>query len=176
MQSPASALVDYLGIGELSFDLELPERRALLIISVLPVILLIATLTQLGYEIDRSLFDDRLFPASLSYADSPVYRLAVVVETPAAYVGLAVMMILGIGGITRSEGSWCFLGAIVFAGVALLSGVYGSMVYVLIEPQDYESLQDLHPDIALGFASLAGLVAAGYAFLAFRGLVPGDGE
>ena len=164
MQSPASALVDYLGIGELSFDLEPPERRALLIISALPALLLIATLTQLVYEIDVSPFNP------FSYNESRVYRVAFLVQAPAAYVGLAVMMIAGIGRISRSEGSFCFVGAIVFAGLALLSAVYGSMVYALIEGDDFGAVRDWHADIALRFANPAGLVAAGYGFLAFRGL------
>jgi hypothetical protein len=170
MQSPAEALVNYLGIGELSFGLEPSQRRALLIISALPALLLVATLTQLGYEIDPSPFDP------FSYNESRVYRVAFLVQAPAAYVGLAVMMIAGIGRIGRSEGSYCFVGAIVFAGLALLSGVYGSMVYALIDLRHYESIRDWHPDIALKFAGFAGLVAAGYAFLAFRGLAPRDGE
>ncbi len=166
MQNPANALVNYLGIGELSFSLEPPQRRALLIISALPALLLIATLTQLGYEIDVS----PLGP--LSFSESRLYRLAVLVQTPAAYVGLAVMMIAGIGRISRPEGSFCFIAAIVLAGLALLSGVYGSMVYTLIVGQDFEVVRDWHADIALQFANPAGLVAAGYAFLAFRGLAP----
>ncbi len=167
MQSPAEALVNYLGIGELTFGLEPRQRRTLLIISALPGILVIATLIQLGYEIDVDPF---------SYNESRFYRLAVVVQTPAAYVGLAVMMIAGIGRISRSEGSYCFVGAIVFAGLALLAGVYGSMVYTLIDASSFEAVRDWHPQIALKFASYAGLVAAGYAFLAFRGLAPRDGE
>jgi len=129
MQSPAEALVNYLRIGELSF----------LIISALPAILVIAALTQLGYEIDVSPF------APFSYNESRVYRVAFLVQTPAAYVGLAVMMIAGIGRISRSEGSWCFVGAIVFAGLAILAGVYGSMVYTLIDASSFESIRDWHP-------------------------------
>lgn len=165
MQSPANALVDYLGIGEPKFDLRRPERRELLVISVLPAILLIATLIQLGYEIEGS-------PLDVSFRDSSLYRLSGVVQAPAAYVGLAVMMIAGIGRITRSQASWCLVGAMVFAGLALLSGIYASMFYALIDPRDFQAFQDYQPDIALRFAGFAGLVAAGYGFLAFRGLAP----
>ena len=167
MQSPAEALVNYLGIGDLSFGLEPRQRRALLIISALPAILVIAALTQLAYEIDVD---------SFSYNESRVHRLSFLVQSPAAYVGLAVMMIAGIGSISRSEGSYCFVGAIVFAGLALVFGVYGSVVWTLVDVREFETVRDLHPDIALKFASFAGLVAAGYAFLAFRGLAPRDGE
>lgn len=168
MRNPATGLAHYLGIGELTFGLEPRQRRTLLIISVLPLLFLIATLTRLGYEIDVSPYDP--------FSESRLYRLSTVVQTPAAYVGLAVMMIAGIGRISRSEGSFCFVGAIVLAGLAILFGVYGSMVYALIDITDFEAIRDWHPDIALGFANPAGLVAAGYAFLAFRGLAPRDGE
>ena len=161
MQSPAEALVNYLGIGELSFGLEPRQRRALQIISVLPAILVIATLIQLGYEINVDPFSNN---------ESRLYRVAFLVQTPAAYVGLAVMMIVGIGRISRSEGSWCFVGAIVFAGMAILSGIYASMVFALVD--QYTPARDWYGHIALSFASLAGLIAAGYGFLAFRGLAP----
>ncbi len=167
MKSPAESLVNYLGIGDLSFGLEPSQRRTLLIVSALPVLFLIATLTQLGYEINGSPF---------SYAESRVHRLSFLVQSPAAYVGLAVMMIAGIGRIARSEGSWCFLGAISFAGLALVFGVYGSVAWTLVDVREVGTIRDLHPDIALRFATLAGLIAAGYAFLAFRGLAPRAAE
>lgn len=170
MRSPAEALVDYLGIGELSFDVEPPERRALLIISVLPAIVVIATLTVLGYDIDRSPFDPS------SYDRSFLFRLSGVVPPPAAYAGLAVMMIAGIGRISRSVGSFCFVGALVFAGLSILFGIYASTVYALVDARDFEAIEDWHARLALNFAGLAGIVAAGYAFLAFRGLAPRDGE
>ena len=176
MQSPAEALINYLGIGELTFGLKPRQRRALLIISVLPALLVIGTLTQLAYEIDPSRVGDALFDNSFSYTQSRVYRLSAVVQTPAAYVGLAVMMIAGIGRISRSEGSFCFVGATVFAGLAILSGIYVVMVYVLVDASLYQNVRDWYAHIALNFASLAGLVAAGYAFLAFRGLALRDGE
>ncbi len=170
MQSPASALVDYLGIGELTFGLEPPQRRTLLVISVLPSIFVIATLTQLVFEIEGTPSDP------FSYFDSRVYRLSTVVQAPAAYVGLAVMMIAGIGRISRSEGSFCFVGAIVFAGLAVLTVGYGAMFYALVDIRNFETVRDWHADTALRFANSAGLVAAGYAFLAFRGLAPRAAE
>ena len=170
MQNPATGLAEYLGIGELTFDLEPSQQRTLLIIFALPALLLVAALTQLGYEIEGSPSDP------FSYFDSRVYRLSTVVQTPAAYVGLAVMMIAGIGRISRSEGSFCFVGAIVFAGLAILSGIYGAMVYALIDIRSFATVQDWHPDTVLRFATLAGLIAAGLAFLAFRGLARRDGE
>ena len=167
MQNPATGLAHYLGIGELTFGLEPSQRRTLLVVSALPALFLIATLTQLGYEINGSPF---------SYEESRVHRLSFLVQSPASYVGLAVMMIAGIGRIARAEGSWCFLGAISFAGLALVFGVYGSVVWTLVDVREVGTIRDLHPDIALRFATLAGLIAAGWAFLAFRGLAPRDGE
>ena len=90
---------------------------------MLPALLVIGTLTQLAYEIDASRVD-ALFDNSFSYTESRVYRLSTVVQTPSAVAGLAVMMIAGIGRISRSEGSFCFVGAIAFAGLAILSGIY----------------------------------------------------
>ena len=156
----------------MTFGLEPPERRALLIISVLPALFVIGTLIQLAYEIDASLASDALFDNSFSYLESRVYRLSTVVQTPSAVAGLAVMMIAGIGRISRSEGSFCFVGAIAFAGLAILSGIYASGVVVLVDSSLYQNVQDWYALIALNFAGLSGFVAAGYAFLAFRGLAP----
>ncbi len=167
MQNPATGLAEYLGIGELTFGLEPRQRRALLIISVLPALFLIATLTQLGSEIDFDPFSNN---------ESRVFRLAFLGQAPAAYVGLAVMMIAGIGRISRSAGSFCLVAAMLFAGLALLFAVYGLMVYTLIVGDDFGAVRDWHADIALRFAHPAGLVAAGYAFLAFRGLAPRAAE
>lgn len=167
MRNPATGLAEYLGIGELTFGLEPSQRRTLLIISALPALFLIATLTQLGYEIDFDPFSNN---------ESRVFRLAFLGQAPAAYVGLAVMMIAGIGRISRSAGSFCLVAAMLFAGLALLFAVYGLMVYTLIEGDDFGAVRDWHADIALRFAQPAGLVAAGYAFLAFRGLAPRAAE
>ncbi|MCH8815642.1 MAG: hypothetical protein IH957_11250 [Chloroflexi bacterium] len=172
MQNPVTDLAHYLGIGELTFGLEPRQRRALLIISVLPALLLLATLTQLGYEIEGSPFEFDSF----SNNGLRVYRLSGVIQAPSAAAGLAVMMIAGIGRISRSEGSLCFVGTIVFAGLAILSGIYGLMIYVLIDTSEFQNVRDWYAPIALNFASLAGLVAAGYAFLAFRGLAPRAAE
>ena len=58
--------------------------------------------------------------------------------------------------------------------MAILSGIYASMVFALVD--QYTPARDWYGHIALKFASFAGLVAAGYAFLAFRGLARGAGE
>jgi hypothetical protein len=165
MQNPATGLANYLGVGELSFDLEPSQRRWLMVVSVLPAVLIIGLFTQVGYEIDGT-------PETGS--GLRLYRLATVVQAPAAFVGLGVMVFAGIGRVSRPQASFCLLGAMTFAALAFVAFIFGSSTITLVD--DGRALMtDWHAFAALQFANAGGLVAAGYGFLAFRGLAPDGG-
>ena len=168
-----SNLLDFLEIGELSFELGSRERRALLIVSALPALYAVLKLIELGFLVDGAPYYGFNPPGDMWLR---LYGLATFAQTSVAYLGLAVMVIFGIGGMTRPEASWCLMASLSLVVIGLLATSYSTLLYVASVPDDLLRYADWYGRFASSLTVAPLILAVGYAFLAFRGLAPRDGE
>lgn len=168
-QGPLAGIQDYLGIGELWFELDEREMRMLRIACVLP---LLALLTLLGTFL-LELFHDSNFQ-SLDFWDR-LGRWFTVTEVPLIYAGLGGLFVFGIGRISYAQGSWAFAIAVSLIPIGFAAGMYASLV-VLLSDSAFNFDGSYHLNTALSLAHLSGIFAVGFGFLAFRGLSAGEPE
>lgn len=160
------AALDSLGIGDVSLDVTPRERRLFVVVSILPVLVAMALLYQLAYDIDHP-------PDNFPFRDSAVYWhiywSAQFVTFTMPYVALGLLFFHGVAPVGRGFGTWCLVTAVSVTVFALLLAAYGGLVNVITDPGSF-SARDWHADIAIDMAENFALIAAGYAFLAYRGL------
>jgi hypothetical protein len=159
MSNVLDGIQDYLGVGELRFDLSARERRNFRIASTMPTAAILAVTTRLVIDV-----------LGVDYNDEFWDRLAttlLVVEQPLILLGLAALFIFGIGPVTRSQGSWSFVITtfLIFAGFS--AGLYATAGFAVLPDED---IRDFRLYFAQFFAIDFGLLAIGYAFVAYRGL------
>lgn len=163
------------GIRGLEFTLTEGDKTRLLYASILPSILLAANL--IGLALDIYYGDELVFVGGGSgfFPGGPVpefwqrvYNIAEILSG-VGVIALAGLFIAGIPRVSRGVGSWA-------AGIAMLSlAVAGCFMAgaafvlgVLELPSD--TIQDLRVHLWVSWSHDAGLIAVGYAFLAYRGL------
>ncbi|MEX1195735.1 MAG: hypothetical protein WD904_08750 [Dehalococcoidia bacterium] len=163
--------LDRLGIGDVSVDLTDREWIMLFVASAFPALLLVSYLVQLGFQIDNS--PDIWFVEHRGWSWR-IYEFAATVPLYAPYVGVAFLFLHGVGPVGRSFGTWCFVFAVSTALFVILLTAYGGLIELVVDRyrQSITREHDWHPQLAIDAAEDFGLIAAGYAFLAYRGLVP----
>lgn len=166
-RGPLGGIREYLGIGELSFDLDDHQGRALRMISVLPGLALLALLATFLLDIAH----DPTPVASYGFWDR-LQTVAAFLQTPLVYIGLAALIVFGIGRVSYELGSYAFAVAAALIAGAFLTAVYASMLYLFLpirtDPGDYYLFTATRATFVLG------VLAVGYSFLAYRGLSGGS--
>jgi cytochrome bd-type quinol oxidase subunit 2 len=167
-QGPLGGVQDYLGVGELWFEMDQPEKRRFRAACVLPFLaaaaLLATFLIDVFREPDYETYDfwDRL------------YSFASTVQVPFTYVGVAGLVVLGIGRVTRGQASWALAVALLLILSGITAGMYASLLpFVLSATAD---ATDYHIGTAITLSWQSGILAMGFAFLAFRGLRDSEHE
>lgn len=160
--------LDFLDVGDLSLELDHREKQRIVVASILPFVLLSATLYQLGFEIDQG---DRY---GLPGGGSEIwYRLSIaacILLSVLPFLCAAILFFHGVAPVSRGLGTWCLAAALSIFGAACLLTAYVGAVEVLVSPLNFFTRADLHYDLAFEAATNCGIVALGYAYLAYRGL------
>lgn len=152
----------YLGIGELSFEMDDREGLAFRLACLLPGLALLALLITFMLEVahDPS-------PASYGFWDR-LQNVAAFLQSPLVYISLASLIVFGIGRVSYGQASWAFAGVVILVAGAFFTAVYVSMLYLLLErrsdPGDYYLFTVIRATFVFA------VLGAGYAFLAYRGL------
>ncbi|MEX1195734.1 MAG: hypothetical protein WD904_08755 [Dehalococcoidia bacterium] len=161
-RGPIGGIQDYLGIGELSFELDDRDRRSFRVACALPALAILANAASFTLDVFRG----------YGYDSNEIWRrldaFSGVVQSPLTYVGLAGLVVFGVGRVSHAQGSWAFAIAILLILAGFAAGFYSSMMFLFAVDADlYETYHVSH---ALTCAWQFGTLAVGFAFLAFRGL------
>jgi hypothetical protein len=162
-----------MGLPRLEFELDEHSRGKLMRASILPGIVLSATLAKLALELEFGqglIFFGSIY--SSGFEDMPdfwqrVYNLSFAAQFLQP-VAVAVLFGFGIGRWGKREASWAFVFGVFLALLACIAGLFSTVSVTVTEDENF--LNDVRVFSWLILASNLGLLSAGYFFLAYRGL------
>lgn len=155
----------------LTFKMSSSEARLFMLVSAIPLFLVVANIANIVIE-------EEWHPYFFSVDGDPeAPRLAqrlnaffTVALFTGNYVGLATLLVAGIGLPSRAVGSWSAVFSVAAWLGAFACWMYSSMPYLFEDINGNNFGQDLRLEYAINAATTFAFIAAGYAFLAFRGM------
>lgn len=162
MNAYLQSVATYFGFPRLVLRLNERSRKRITRVSILPAAVFTATLIGVSLEIN--------FGAEISLAAPQFWqRVAATSFHMQALVPLAVALVFasGLRPWSRAEGSWMLLIGAALAAVALGLGLSAALMYALLS---FEDAQLLHVYDWATIARVAGFLAVGYFFVAYRSI------
>ncbi len=164
MDAYLQSIATYFGFPRLVFRLKDDSRKRIMRVSILPAVVFAAILIRVSLQIN--------FGVGGISVESPQFwqRVAATSSLVQALVPLAVAAVFASGFRPwgRAEGSWMFLIGAALAAVSLGLGLSAALMAALLS---WEDAQLLHVDSWASIASVAGFLAVGYFFVAYRSMV-----
>jgi MFS family permease len=168
MYGTVAAVADYLRVGELRFELSEAEWRRLRLISLLPALALLFLAIWFLLE---TVHEPNASPSIDTW--DRLYYFTAVTQGIMGYIGLAVLVVSGIGVVTRGHGAWALAFTIILLFIGFTAGFYASALQLFVGELDTFE-RKYHLNVAISATFTCCLLAAGYAFIAYRGLVASD--
>jgi hypothetical protein len=142
------SVATYFGFPRLVLQLNERSRKRIMRVSILPAVVFVGTLIGVSLEIN--------FGAEISFHMQALVPLAVALVFASSFRLWS-----------RAEGSWMFLIGAALAAVSLGLGLSAALMYALL---NWDDAQLLHVYDWATIARVAGFLAVGYFFVAYRSL------
>lgn len=158
------SLFAFLGYAHLTLDLDENSRGQVIRASVVPLIVVVALVVQLGVELRYDAifgFSGETVPESWRRA----YTVGYIVMQFGPPLAAALLFASGIQPWTRAGGSWMLLIGLLFVILAVGFGVSAATLHVVEDAEQASTLRSLTWSI---WAQTFGWLAIGYFFVAYR--------
>ena len=165
MDAYLQRIATYFGFPRLVFRLNEDSRKRIMRVSILPAAVFAGTLINVSLQIK---FRD-------AWPEMPEFwqRVAITSDVAQELVPLAVAVVFAFGlrPWSRAEGSWMFLIGAALAAVSLGLGLSAALMYALLGLED---ALHLYAYVWVYTAHVAGFLAVGYFFVAYRAMATGQ--